>query len=71
MDITVLRATKDYVVVKVPRELAKSAGLFEQELTESDALKILRSGVKEYRLGKTKKLNSLRDFLSFPCCSKG
>ena len=61
MSISVLKTTKDYVVLKVPRELAKSAGLFEQELTESEALKILRSGIKEFRLGKTKKLNSLCD----------
>ena len=61
MSITVLKTTKDYIVVRVPRELAKSAGLFEQGLTESEALKILRSGMKEYRLGKTKRLNSLRD----------
>jgi len=61
MNITVLKTTKDYIVVKVPRELTKSAGFLEQEFTESDALKILRSGMKEHRLGKTKKINSLRD----------
>jgi len=62
--ISVLERKKEYIVLKVPRKLlAGMSFVFEpkRELTETQALKILRAGMSEYRAGKTRTLSSLRD----------
>ncbi|HLC94880.1 MAG TPA: hypothetical protein VJH89_00180, partial [Patescibacteria group bacterium] len=55
--VSIVHTTKNYVTFRVPRKF------FHEKivLSESDALAILRSGMREYRLGKTKKLASLKD----------
>ena len=58
--ISVLEKTKDYVVVKIPRRFLARLDRSADQLTESEALKILRSGMAEYRQGKTKTLLPLR-----------
>ncbi len=67
-NISILEKTKDYVIVKLPsklfRVIEKQTRLFKsfdiiEELSEAEALKILQTGMAEYRAGKTKVLNSL------------
>ena len=60
-NLAVLEKTKEYLVIKVPRRLVRGIEFPEQQLTEAVAVKILRSGMREYRQGKTKALTSLRD----------
>lgn len=59
--IAVIEETKKYVVLKIPRSMIRRAGLSMEKLSEGVALKILRQGMYEYRVGKTKTLRSLRD----------
>lgn len=59
--IAVIEETKKYVVLKVPRSMMRRVGLNMSNLSEEAALKILRQGMNEYRVGKTKALESLRD----------
>ena len=56
-----MEETKEYVVLKVPRRLLTGVGLSSFGLTEDQALKILKVGMREYEQGKTKPLRSLRD----------
>ena len=60
-NISVLEKTKDYVVLKIPRRLLARLDSRRAEMTEDEALKILKSGVAEHRKGQTKVLASLRD----------
>lgn len=60
LNISIIKETKDYVTVRIPRLLAHRAGFISQELTEAEALRILREGMKEYRTSATKRLSSLR-----------
>mgnify|MGYP001582873435 CR=1 FL=1 len=60
MNISVLEAKKDYVVLKVPRRLIEKSEFEYSGFNENDALKILRAGMREYKQGKTKVLKSLR-----------
>ena len=59
--ISILEKNKDYIVIKVPRKLMGRMNFAIEELTESQALKILRIGMEEYKAKKTKKLASLYD----------
>ena len=61
---TIVKETKDYITIKIPRTLVRRAGFSSSFLTAAGALKILREGMKEYREGKTKKLTSLHSFRS-------
>ena len=59
--IAVVKETKNYVVLKVPRSMMRRVGLGMKYLSEEAALKILRQGMREYGTAKTKTLKSLRD----------
>ncbi len=59
--ISILEKTKDFVVLKIPRRFLRDIDLENPALTEPEALRILRSGMAEYRAGKTKILGSLRN----------
>ena len=59
--ISILEKNKDYIVIRVPRKLMDRMNFAAKELTESQALKILRIGMEEYKAKKTKKLTSLYD----------
>ena len=62
--VSILENRKEYVVLKVPRRLMRSISFSaesKKEITEAQALKILRAGMAEYAAGKTKALNSLRE----------
>lgn len=59
--IAVIEQTKNYVVLKVPQSMMRRAGFGMGKLSEEVALKILRQGMSEYRAGKTKTLESLRN----------
>ena len=59
--ISILEKNKDYIVIKVPRKLMGRMNFAVEKLTESQALKILRIGMEEYKTKKTKKLASLYD----------
>jgi len=61
LQVSIIGTTKDYVTIRIPRTLMRGFAHDEEVLSESQALKILRSGMREYRLGKTKKLTSLKD----------
>lgn len=58
--ISVLEKTKTYVVVKIPRHFWARFSESKNTLTEDEALSIFKSGMAEYRKGKTKILTSLR-----------
>lgn len=60
MNISVLETKKDYVVLKIPRRLIEKSEFEYSSFNESDALRILRAGMREYKQGKTKLLKSLR-----------
>ncbi|MBI4119078.1 MAG: hypothetical protein HY452_02340 [Parcubacteria group bacterium] len=61
MNISILETKKDYVVLKVPRRLMEKSNFqYYSTLNESDALRILRAGMREYKQGRTKVLKSLR-----------
>jgi hypothetical protein len=59
-NVSIVEKTKDYVTVRISRRLAGKLGISGQ-LSETEALKILKKGLSEARKGKTKKLNSLRE----------
>jgi hypothetical protein len=59
-NVSIVEKTKDYVTVRISRRLAGKLGI-DGQLTESEALKILKKGLLEVRRGKTKKLNSLKE----------
>jgi len=62
MSITILEKTRDYIVVRIPRKVLGGFRILEKNtLSASEALKILRSGMGEYRQGKTRVLTSLRN----------
>ena len=58
--ITVLSKTKKYTLIKVPNNMVGSI-IARPKLTEKEALRIMRAGMKEYRQGKTKILKSFQD----------
>jgi len=58
--ISVVEKTKDYIVVKIPRQLMDELHLRGPKFTAADALRVLRAGLLEYKAKKTKKLLSLR-----------
>lgn len=60
MQLQIVKQTKDYIFVRIPRGMMPrfSAGA---TLSEIQALKILNSGMSEYRAGKTKKLTLLKE----------
>jgi len=59
-NISILEKTKDYVVLKIPRRLIGKIVLPKNQLSEADALRILKAGTAEYKHGKTRVLTSLR-----------
>lgn len=60
LQISIIKETKDYFLLKVPRPFMRQVNFDSMKLTETEALKILRGGMKEYRQKKTYPLQSLR-----------
>ena len=60
-NISILEKTRDYVVIKIPRRFLTRFDNSRTQLTEDEAARILKSGMAEYRKGKTKTLVSLRE----------
>lgn len=65
MSSVVVTKTKEYVNIRVPRELYREIvePEEEKELTEDEALEIFREGEREYREGKTTPFNSIKELL--------
>ena len=62
MTISILERNKNYITVKIPRRMWSKFDFIEKnQLTENEALKILRAGMQESKKGKTRKLASLRE----------
>ncbi|OGF61886.1 hypothetical protein A2926_00675 [Candidatus Giovannonibacteria bacterium RIFCSPLOWO2_01_FULL_44_40] len=63
--ISILEKTKDYVILRLPKQMADSLDLEKfakkQTKTEDEVLRKLEAGMAEYYAGQTKKLKSLRD----------
>ena len=60
LSISIIKETKDFITIKMPRRFASQAGLIAPKLTETEALHILREGMREYKIGVTKSLTSLK-----------
>ncbi|MDO8584687.1 MAG: hypothetical protein Q7R85_01020 [bacterium] len=60
ISISILKESKDYVVVKMPRKMADDLG-FKRHLTEDDILRISKEAVRLARKGVLPTLRSLRD----------
>ncbi|MDP3727012.1 MAG: hypothetical protein Q8R35_00015 [bacterium] len=58
--ITIIKETKDYVVLRVPKKLMVP-GIEEKRIAERKLLALSREAVKLYRRGKLPLLHSLRD----------
>jgi hypothetical protein len=65
MGSLVVTKTKEYVNIRVPRELYREiiAPAPEKELTEEEALEIIKEGEREYREGKTIPFDSIKELL--------
>lgn len=62
--ISILEETKKYVVVRMPKKLARNfiqGQTQKKEFTEADVRKLVKKATAEYRAGRAKTLRSLRD----------
>ena len=60
MRLQIIKQTKDYIFVRIPRQMMSRVQTTGR-LSEAQALRILNSGMTEYKAGKTKKLTSLEE----------
>lgn len=69
MDIIapLITATRDYIAVKIPKNWSgfssKGKKSTKKEMTEGMFLGIVKRGEKEYRAGKTKVADSIKELL--------
>lgn len=61
--ITVVKESRNYVVIKLPRKIADDLGIGSgKNLTEKDLLTLSKDAIKLRRRGRLPALKSLRDF---------
>ncbi len=58
---TIVKTTKDYLLVKIPLPQRAAPKRAKQDLTAEQVLKIVAEGEREYRSGKIKPIRSLRE----------